>query len=77
MLFERRSIVSGIVRTLDINVSEAQIQAWENGHPIDLAMPNISDSEREFILTGITDEEWDETFAESEDYNEGDEYFSD
>ncbi len=77
MLFERRSVVSGIVRTLDIDVTDAQIEAWENGRPIDLAMPNISDSEREFILTGITNDEWDETFAESDDYDEGDEYFSD
>jgi len=28
------------------------------------AMPNVSVDEREFIMTGITPEEWDSTFNE-------------
>jgi len=59
MLITRTSILSGIERTLDINVTEEQLKAWEDGVLIQNAMPNISASEREFIKTGITDEEWD------------------
>ena len=29
-------------------------------------MPHLTPGEREFILTGITDEEWDELFAEED-----------
>lgn len=64
MIFVRRSIYSGIIRTREINVTEEQLIAWNNGMLIQLAMPDISNEEREFILTGITGEEWDEMYAE-------------
>ena len=31
------------------------------------AFPNLNASEREFLLTGMTDEEWDATFPEDEE----------
>lgn len=62
MLIERRSLISGMIRTLDLPVTEEQIQAWENGMNIQDAMPNLNSRQREFLLTGITDEEWEETF---------------
>lgn len=72
MLIERRSLISGVIRTLDLPVTEEQIEAWENGVSIQNAMPNLTDAQREFILTGMTNEEWDDTFPP-----EGDEYYSD
>ncbi len=72
MLIERRSLVSGVLRTLDLPITEDQIEMWENGAKVQDAFPNLTPSQREFILTGITDDEWDETFPP-----EDDEYFSD
>lgn len=57
-------MISGIERTMDIPVTEGQIMAWKQGLLIQDAMPNITPEEREFIKTGITKEEWDETFKE-------------
>jgi len=57
MLIERRSLISGLIRTLDLPVTEAQIEAWENGALIQDAMPNLNAAQREFLLTGITDED--------------------
>jgi hypothetical protein len=62
MIIERRSLFSGIIRTLDLPVTEEQIEAWERGELIQNAMPNLTDSQREFIMTGVTDEEWDDEF---------------
>ncbi len=76
-MITKRSLVSGLIRTLDIPVTEDQIDAWERGSPIQVAMPNLSNAEREFILTGITDDEWDETFGEEAMGEEPNEYFSD
>lgn len=73
MLIERRSLLSGIIRTIDLPVTEEEIEAWENGAKIQEAMPNLSANEREFIMTGIVQSEWDEAFHDDED----DEYFSD
>ena len=67
MLITRKSVLSGIVRTLDINITQKQLDDWLNGALIQEAMPNISPDEKEFIMTGITSEEWDETFKEDED----------
>jgi len=36
--------------------------AWMNGMVIQKAMPYLTADEREFIMTGITKEEWDKVF---------------
>jgi hypothetical protein len=73
MLIERRSLVSGLIRTLDLPVTEEQIEAWENGALIQDAMPNLTSAHREFLLTGITDEEWEETFPPEAEGDKGNE----
>lgn len=64
MLIRRVSMISGVVREKEINVTEAELRAWQGGLHIQHAMPNVSPSDREFILSGITDEEWDTCFGE-------------
>ena len=66
MLITRKSMVSGITRTIDLPVTPEQISDWESGALIQNAMPHLSISDREFIVTGITDAEWQETFAEEQ-----------
>ena len=60
MLIERKSIISGNVNAMDIDVTPAQIDAWEQGMLVQSAMPDLSPDEREFIMTGITPNEWEE-----------------
>jgi len=59
MLIERKSILSGNVNVMDIDVTPAQIDAWEQGMLVQSAMPDLSADEREFIMTGITPNEWE------------------
>lgn len=40
------------------------------GKAIQEAFPNLSASEREFLMTGITDSEWDEAMNEFSGYRE-------
>lgn len=67
MLIIRKSLVSGKVHSMDIDVTEEQMDKWESGALIQHAMPNLTDAEREFIMTGITSEEWDSIFPERDD----------
>jgi hypothetical protein len=60
-------MATGEVRTLDLPVTEEQIAAYAAGELIQNAFPHLSAGEREFIKTGITDEEWDELFGGDED----------
>lgn len=64
MLITRKSPFSGETRTIYIDVTLEQLEAWKNGELIQNAMPNIPADEREFIKTGITPEDWAKAFGE-------------
>lgn len=66
MLITRTSGLTGITRTKDINVTVDQLEAWHAGSLIHIAMPHLTSDEREFIMTGITPEEWNEAFGVEE-----------
>lgn len=50
--------------TIDIPVTQEQLDDWNSGTLIQRAMPNLTADEREFIMTGITAESWAKTFGE-------------
>jgi len=65
----RKSPISGTIHQMDIDVTQAQLDAWEGGELIQNAMPNLDADEREFIKTGITSVEWASMFPANADYN--------
>jgi len=65
MLVTMTSIVSGKTTTRDIDVEPEQVKAWQNGMLIQDAMPELSAPDREFIMSGITQEEWNGIFQDS------------
>lgn len=64
MKITRTSPFTGEINTLDIDVTQSQIDAWYGGELIQNAMPNLSADEREFIKSGIPSHEWDSMFGE-------------
>ena len=62
MKITRTSIVSGIERTKNIAVTQEQIDSWEAGALIQTVMPHLTTDEREFLITGMTSDEWDQVF---------------
>jgi len=62
MLITRTSAFSGKTRTLDLPITQEQLDKWKRGMLIQDAMPSLTADDREFIKTGITPEEWDATF---------------
>lgn len=59
MQITMESMLTGNTSTMDIDVTLEQLEAWHNGMLIQEAMPHLTTHEREFIKTGITQEEWD------------------
>jgi hypothetical protein len=56
------SPISGNENTREINVTPEQLTTWQMGALIQNAMPNVSAEDREFIMTGITPDEWESMF---------------
>lgn len=66
----RQSAVSGITRTMDLPITQAQIDAWVGGEYIQVAFGHLTADQREFIQTGITASEWDKLFPDEDDDDE-------
>ena len=61
-----QSDISGKVNTLEIDITEDQLykvkHRRELGLKIQDIVPDIPKDQREFLMTGITNEEWNEVF---------------
>ena len=60
MLITRKSTISNKVHSLDLNITARQLAEWEDGKLIQYAMPQLTAAEREFVISGVTQAEWDE-----------------
>ena len=61
------SAATGVKHAMPLEITEAQVYDWVNGASIQDAMPNLSSEGREFLMTGITQGEWDSLFSETEE----------
>ena len=71
MKITRTSRLTGTERTREIDLTPAQLAAWDAGEFIQDAAPHLSDADREFVMTGITAEEWTAVFGDGD--GDGDE----
>ena len=58
--------VTGKDNDMELDVTNEQLQAWENGTLIQDAMPNLTADEREFLITGLLPGEFERMFAKGE-----------
>jgi len=54
----KASLLSGLRHTMVLDITIDQYDLWQGGELIQKAMPNLTADEREFLMTGITPEEW-------------------
>lgn len=64
MIVRRPNIFTGKVRELELDITQEQIDRWQNGEKIQDVFPHLSVDEREFLMTGIIGEEWNEIWEE-------------
>lgn len=60
------SMLTGRINEREIDVTEEQLARWRAGGLIQDVMPDLSDEDREFLISGATPEEWKEAFGEPE-----------
>ena len=70
MQITRTSKLSGIQHTREIDVTQEQLDEWQRDKLTDgpkrfiqNALPHLSADDREFLMTGVTPEEWEEAFG--------------
>ena len=65
MKITRTSMLSGKTNSMELDITRDQLHAYhEEGALLQDAFPNLNADEREFIKTGITPQEWSDTFGE-------------
>ena len=64
MKLSKRSIISGKINEMDLDITEKQYFSWKNGDLVQNVFPHLNSEEREFIVSGITPQEWKEVFGE-------------
>ncbi len=64
----RKSILSGKTNTMALDITQEHLDKYEQvgGLLIQAVFPNLSAGEREFLISGITPEEWNKTFGEDD-----------
>ena len=62
MIVKRTSMFTDIQHERDLPITQQQLERWGGGELIQNVFPHLSASDREYIMTGVTKEEWDEEF---------------
>ena len=65
MFLTKTSMITGRQNTIWIeDLTASMLKEWEDGALVQDALRGIPQEMREFVMTGITPEEWDKTFPE-------------
>lgn len=70
MLISRKSILSGIIRTYDLPVTQDEVNRFEKKEFAQKIWPHLSSDIREFIINGITPREWANLYEVELELNE-------
>jgi len=57
------STLTGQSNQMELPLWKRHLDAWAGGMLIQDAMPHLSAEQREFLMTGITPDEWNAEFA--------------
>lgn len=60
----RKDPFSGKWNEITVHLDRAQFNAWVSGELAQRAFPHLTADQREFIMTGITSDEWDKAFKD-------------
>ena len=66
MKITRDCMLTGQTNVMDLDVTTEQIKQWQQGELIQNVMPHLSIDEREFLITGMLPDTWDNIFNEAE-----------
>jgi hypothetical protein len=59
MIIVRKSPFTNRTNSMDLPVTQEELQRWRRGELAQDVWPNLTPSQREFIISGSTDEDWE------------------
>jgi hypothetical protein len=51
---------------MDLPITQEQLTRWENGELVQNVFPDLTPDQREFIMTGMCNDDWDNMFSKEE-----------
>lgn len=63
MIIRKKSITSGKIHEMDLDITENQLKNYNAGMLVQNAFPNLTPTEREFLITGMSEKEQREFFG--------------
>lgn len=69
MKITRTSTLTGMKHTLDVPCTPEELETYMSGVKIQVAMPTLSPDWREFIISGITPDEWAKYIGQETNYS--------
>ena len=65
----KQSIITKKMNTMELPITQEHLDMYETVGDILVqdAFPNLDIGQREFLISGITPQEWNETFGEGDD----------
>ena len=65
----KQSIITKKMNTMELPITQEHLDMYETVGDILVqdAFPNLDIGQREFLISGITPQEWNETFGDGED----------
>tara|TARA_B100000700_G_C14734213_1_gene709850 strand:- start:55 stop:258 length:204 start_codon:yes stop_codon:yes gene_type:complete len=67
MKIERTNPMTGKSHEMDLPITQEQLDAWQNGSLIQAVMPDLTPDQREFLMTGLLPDDWDQIFPEEQE----------
>lgn len=67
MEITRKSRISGKTRTVDLPITPEQLADYCGGALVQHAFPHLSAADREFFISGVTQDEWNEAFPDDDE----------
>lgn len=61
------SYLTGKQNQMVLPVTQEQISRWEGGELVQDVFPDLDENQREFLITGITPDEWENALGVDDD----------
>jgi hypothetical protein len=73
MLIRKQSVLTHNWNTMELPITQEAVDAWrKHGRLIQDVFPHLTPSQRQFLMSGVTEAEWEKAFGDEANINPDD-----